>query len=91
MILHVLYRFLIGAFALLLLGLQNLNANHGGGNNGMDIKLWLFLSLAILIFEGLFLVGEMCFLFYKGTYRLAVADLALLILGIITFIVLASV
>lgn len=90
MIVHILIRFIIAALAFLTLGIQLFEKNNGGGNSGMDIKLGLLISLSILLLGGVYLVGEMFFLFYKAKYKLAIVDLGLLILGIVIFLILAS-
>ncbi|MEH3114470.1 hypothetical protein [Pedobacter terrae] len=88
MIKHFLPRFILGAFAFFFLGLQFIETDKGGGNSGMDIKLWLFISLAILLLEGIYLIGEMFYLFSKSRYRLAWIDFSLLLIGGIVFLIL---
>lgn len=88
MIKHFLPRFILGAFAFLLLGFQVIETDQGGGNSGMAIKLWLFISLAILLLEAIFLIGEMFYLFSKSRYGLAWMDLGLLLIGSAIFLIL---
>jgi len=89
MLLHTLPRVLIGLVGLLILALQNLQANTGGGNSGMNIKLWLFIAVAILLIQGLYLLFEAFYLLYKTRYRLAIINFTILICGIVIFFLLA--
>lgn len=88
MIAHLFPRLLIAIVGLVILGLQNLHANKGGGNNGMDVKLWLFLALVILLFEGLYLFFETLYFLYKSRYRFATINLVILAVGITIFLIL---
>jgi len=90
MVLHCLPRVLIGLVGLLILASQNLQVNKGGGNSGMDIKLWLFIAIAILLLEGIYLLVEAFYLLYKTRYGFAIVNLAMLICGMTIFFLLAS-
>ncbi|MFD2967765.1 hypothetical protein [Sphingobacterium bambusae] len=89
MLLHTLPRVLIGLVGLLILAFQNLQANTGGGNSGMDIKLWLFIAVTILFLEGLYLLFEAFYLLYKTRYGLASINFAILVCGMAIFVLLA--
>ena len=90
MLTHLLIRLFIGAAALSILGFNQMNNNVGGGNNGMDVKVWLYVALAMLIIEGLYIFIEMIILATKSNYRFAAINLVLLVIGIFVFLFLAS-
>lgn len=90
MLKHFLYRFLLAAVALLILAMQSITTNSGGGNSGMDVKWWLFLALAILALEGLYLIYETLSFLFKAEYRLAAINLVILVAGIVGVLFLAS-
>lgn len=90
MIKHFLLRFILAAFAFLVLGFQIIETDKGGGNSGMGLKLWLFISLAILLLEGIYLIGETIYLFSKDQYKLAWINLGLLFMGCAIFLILMS-
>jgi len=54
-----------------LLGFQVIETDKGAGNSRMAIKLWFFVLLAILLPGGIYLMGEMIYLFLKSRFRLA--------------------
>lgn len=89
MLLHSLPRVLIGLVGLLILALQNLQANTGGGNSGMDIKFWLFIAIAVLFLEGLYLLFEAFYLLYKTRYGLAIINFTILVCSMVIFVLLA--
>ncbi|MCL7987072.1 hypothetical protein M8998_03850 [Sphingobacterium sp. lm-10] len=90
MLRHLFPRLLIGAAALLVLALHTSEADKGGGNNGMGLKILLFVALGILLIEGLYLFGEMLALGYKTKYQLAAINLGLLAIGALVFLYLST-
>ncbi|TJZ61505.1 hypothetical protein FAZ15_09960 [Sphingobacterium olei] len=89
MIKHFLPRFVVAAGAMLLLVLQHMETQNGGGNNGMGLKIGLYLSLFTLLFEGIFLLCEMLYLLYKSQYKPALINVGLLLVGLLLFLFLA--
>lgn len=89
MITHFLLRFVLAAVGMLLLVWQQMETQNGGGNNGMGLKIGLFLSLFILLSAGVFLLCEMFYLLYKTRYPLALINAGLLLTGLLLFLYLA--
>ena len=88
MIAHIIPRLLPAALGFAILGYHTIEINKGGGNSGMDIKIWLFISLGILFLEGVYLLLEMLYLISKSKYKLAWCDCGLLFIGFAVFLVL---
>ncbi len=90
MLIYFFIRLIIGIAALSILGFYQMNNDVGGGNNGMGLKSWLYVALAILVIEALYLFVEMLILAYKSNFRFAAINLVLLVIGIFVFLFLAS-
>lgn len=88
MITHSIPRFLLAAVALVILGFSTMEQSKVGGNNGMGIKLWLFVALGMLLLGGIYLIGEMVYLLSKSQYKLALINSAIILLAVTVFLIL---